>query len=264
MKKVLALVLAVLLLAALTPMAFAASATVNVSVSVDGKLLVAAQPVSVSEMTLDAALKAANKAYFSGGEAGYASGVDATWGVFLISKCWGVTATPFVMVNDEPLGKDSAKGFADTYPVKAGDNIIIATSSDPNVPATALSMTSSVSGTNATVTAKQWVLDFTTFAYTSTAFANAKIVDPATGTALGTTDANGSATVAIPASGVVAVDGLAAIKVAEAAAGAAAPAALPQTGGASVSTIVCFVGLGILAIGATTLIVNKKRTGESI
>ena len=68
MKKLFVLVIAVVLLAAMTPMALAAD-TVYVTVSVDGKLEIAAQPVTVSDMTADAVIRAAHAAYYSGGEA---------------------------------------------------------------------------------------------------------------------------------------------------------------------------------------------------
>jgi LPXTG-motif cell wall-anchored protein len=264
MKKVLALVLVVLMLAAMAPMAMAAG-TVNFSVSLDGKLLVAAQPVSVSDMTVDGALKAAHKAYFKDGEAGYAAGIDATWNMFLITKCWGVAATPYVMINGAPLGSDPANpATADVAAVKAGDNIAIVLSSDAATTPKVVGLTATVAGGSATLTATEWVLDFTTFAYKSSALANAKVVDPTTGTSLGTTDASGKATVTVPASGLVAIDGLAAVKVGEAAAGATTTTALPQTDGVSVSTIIGIAGLGLLVIGAATIVLNKRRASKSV
>ncbi len=260
MKKVLAFVLVVFMLAAISPFAFAASATVNVSISVDGKLLVAAQPVSVTDLTVNGVLKAAHKAYYSGGESGYVADIDPTWNMFLITKCWGVSATPYVIINGYPLGSPEVPDTADKAAVKAGDNIIVSTSSDPAVPAQAIALTATVADGAATVKATSWVLDFTTFTYKSSPLASAKIVDPVTGTALGTTDANGSITVTVPESGIVAVDGLAAINLAGGA-GNAQP--LPQTGGFSASAIVGIAGLALLAAGATTFVVGKKRAGRS-
>ena len=275
MKKVLALVMVVVMLAALAPMALAASATVNVSVSVDGKLLVAAQPVSVSDLTVSSVLKAAHKAYFKDGESGYAAGIDKTWNMFLITKCWGVTATPYVVVNGAPLGSDpKAPSTADVAPVKAGDNIIICTSSDTNKPATPISLPATVADGKATITATSWTLDFTTFTYKSAPAASMKVVDDK-GAALGTTDASGKATVAVPASGIVAINGLAAISVGKAGAAAGGTTGtaaagdtgsagnLPKTDGVSASTIIGFAGLALILVGAASIVISKKRTGKS-
>jgi hypothetical protein len=218
MKMVLALAIAVILLMVMTPVALAASAsdsgtTVYVSVSVDGKLLVAAQPVTITDMTVQGAIKAAHAAYYSGGESGYTAGIDPTWNMYLITKCWGITGTPFVIINDAPLGA-TAPQTVDTTPVVANDNIIICTSSDPtNKPAQPVSLKSTLSGDSATVTATAWTLDFTTFTYSHAPLANANVVNPTTGASLGTTDANGQITVTVPESGVVAIEGLAAINV---------------------------------------------------
>jgi hypothetical protein len=213
MKIVLAVVIAVLMLAVMAPIALADSGvTIYVSVSVDGKLLVAAQPVTVTTLTVDGALKAAHAAYYSGGESGYASGIDTTWNMYLISKCWGVQGVPFVIINDAPLGA-TAPQTVDTTPVKANDNIVISTSNDAmNNPAKPVALTATVSGDSATVTAVLWTLDFTTFTYSHAPLANANVID-SKGASLGTTDANGSITVTIPADGIVAIDGLSAINV---------------------------------------------------
>lgn len=229
MRKVLALVIVVIVLMAMTPIPLAAGSTVYVSVSVDGKLEVAAQPVEVTELTVQGAIKAAHTAFFSGGESGYAGGIDKAYNMFLITKAWGVSATPYVILNDAPLGAPENPGTADTAPIKAGDNIIICTSGNPAVPATPVSLAATVSGDSAAVTATAWTLDFTTFTYSSAPLANTAVIDPATGASLGTTDADGSITVSIPESGAVAVDGLAAININAAAAAAAAPeAAAPK------------------------------------
>ena len=208
----------------MAPIALAADSgtTVYVSVSVDGELLVAAQPVTVTELTVDGAIKAAHAAYYSGGESGYTAGIDPMWNMYLISKCWGVIATPYVIINDAPLGSPKVPQTADAAPVAANDNIIICTSSDAmNKPAQPVSLTATLSGDSATVTAIAWTLDFMTFTYSSAPLANANVVDPTTGASLGTTDANGRITVTVPEIGVVAIEGLAAINV------KAAPASAP-------------------------------------
>jgi hypothetical protein len=226
MKKALAIVVAVLLLAAMAPVALAAGTTVNVSVSVDGKLLVAAEPDPVDTATVDAVIRAAHAAFYSGGESGYTAGIDSTWNMFLITQCWGVATTPYVILNDAPLAST-----ADTTPVANGDNLIICLTSDMNTTPSPIYLKASVSGNSATVTANLWTLDFSTFAYSSSPFGGAKGIDPATGSSRGTTDANGSVTVAVPASGIIAIDGLAAIKVQAASGGGqTAPAASETTG----------------------------------
>jgi hypothetical protein len=192
-------------------------------------------------MTVDSAIRAAHASYYSGGEAGYTAGIDTTYNMYLITQAWGITATPYVIVGGAPLGANPAvPSTADAAPVKAGDNIIICTSSDPAKPAKPVSLEASASGSIATVTATAWTLDFTTFTYSSAPLANTPLIDPATGAPLGTTDAAGKAEVFIPESGLATVDGLAAINLyavvsapipAEDAASAASPAAAPDTAG---------------------------------
>jgi hypothetical protein len=76
-----------------------------------------------------------------------------------------------------------------------------------------VSLTATLSGDSATLTATAWTLNMADFTYTSAPLANANVVDPTTGTSLGTTDANGHITVTVPESGIVAIEGLAAINV---------------------------------------------------
>jgi hypothetical protein len=187
--------------------------TVYITVAVDGKVVVAAEPLTTSGTTVDAVLKDAHIAFYADGEAGYVAGIDSMWNMFLITKCWGVTATPFVIVNGGPLGSTANPDTADIAPVRNGDNIIISTSSDPNVPALAIALSVDVADGSATVTATNWVLDFTTFTYQSSPFADAEVTDPATGASLGKTDAEGKITVTPPESGVVVVGNVSAIRV---------------------------------------------------
>jgi len=184
-----------------------------ISVSVDGKLLVAAQPVPYTEnMTVDKALKAAHAKYYSGGESGYAAGVDPTYNVFLINTCWGIKQIPFIILNDTPAPGPKITTFADVTPVAVNDNIIICTATTQGA-ATPVSLTATISGNSATLTATSWIFNASNFTYTSAPLANANVIDPTTGASLGTTDDNGHITVTIPASGVVAIEGLAAINV---------------------------------------------------
>jgi hypothetical protein len=151
--------------------------------------------------------------YYSGGEKGYAAGIDSTFNMFLITKCWGIKATPFVIVNDKPLGADlTVPPTVDAAPVTANDNIIICMSSDPmSRPAQPVSLTATLFGNSATVTATAWTLDFTTFTYSHAPLANADVVDPVKGTFLGNTDIDGRITITVPESGIIAIKGLAAI-----------------------------------------------------
>ena len=208
MKKVLACIIAVLLLVSMMPVVHAADATVYVTVSVDGKLELAAQPVTVSDTdTVETVLKKAHADFYSGGEAGFAAGIDAMYNMYMISQFWGVPGTPCVIVNDAPLGADMSKpASADVCPVANGDNIVVSVASDPmGAPNPYVSM----SAADGLVSAKLWTLDFMTFQYKSSPLANAAVVDPTTGASLGTTDAAGN--IAAPAADVVAIDGLSAI-----------------------------------------------------
>jgi hypothetical protein len=183
------------------------------SASVDGVLLVAAQPVAYTDgMTVDKALKAAHAAYYPGGESGYAAGIDPSFGIYLISKCWGIQQTPFVILNGSPAPGPTITTFVDATPVAANDNIIICTASTQGA-ATPVSLTATVSDGSVTLTAILWTLNMSTFQYTSEPFANGNVIDPVTGESLGTTGADGKITVTIPESGIVAIEGLAAINV---------------------------------------------------
>jgi hypothetical protein len=221
MKKLLAIVIVVMMLATMAPVALAEEAapaaggesTVYITVCVDGKIVVAAEPLTTTGTTVDTVLLDAHKAFYAEGEAGYIAGIDATWNMFLITKCWGVAATPFVIVNDGPLGSTANPDTADKAAVNNGDNVIIATSSNADVPAVAVSLAVENGEGTATITATNWVLDFTTFTYNTSPFADAEVTDPATGTSLGKTDAEGKVTVTPPESGVAVVGGVSAIRV---------------------------------------------------
>jgi hypothetical protein len=190
-------------------------ATAYISVSIDNKLMLAAAPVKIpAEQTVDAVLKAAHAAYYSGGASGYKSGVYQTYGIYLITKVWGINITPDIVINNTPMGAEEPYlGSVDEHQVKNGDNIIIAIDSDPNKIPTIISMAASVSGNSANITATEWTLSMISFEFSSKPYPNAPIIDPKTGILLGTTDSKGKVTVSIPSSGIVAVDGLAAINV---------------------------------------------------
>ena len=184
-----------------------AGANVYVSVSVDSELLLAAQPVAYTEgMTVDDVLAAAHEAYYSGGLDGYATYTDPIWG-YMIEKCWGVETTPYIVVNDAPL-----QASVNAVDVAANDNIIIYTGADA-MSINPVSLTASVSDGSVTITATVWTFSWTSFMWSSAPLADATVIDPTTGEVLGTTDANGQLTITIPASGIVAIEGMAAIDV---------------------------------------------------
>lgn len=265
MKKAFALVIVVLLLAAMAAPAVLAAdeATVTVSVSANGELVLAAQPVSVSELTVDAVIKAAHKAYCADGEAGYAAGIDSTWNMFMISKCWSVTGTPYVVLNGAPLGAGENAAFisADACPVKDGDNLILSISDNMEKPAMAVSMVAEVADGSCKLTAQNWVMDFATFQYSPNALANYEVTD-ASGASLGTTGADGTLTFAataaaiIPGIGAVPADGSAAAS-APAAPGAApaAPGAAPATGD-PITVYVSVSAEGVLGIASQPVTVT--------
>jgi hypothetical protein len=131
--------------------------------------------------------------------------------MYMVNKCWGVAQVPFIILNDHP---NSEKGFeaVNTIKIAANDNIILCTANTQGA-ATPVSLTATVSGDSTTVKATAWTLNMSTFTYTSAPLANANVIDPETGASLGTTDAGGKITVTVPESGIVAIEGLAAIKV---------------------------------------------------
>ncbi len=100
---------------------------VRVTVNVDGATKILARPVTLEgEQTVEGVLKAAHELYYEGGPDGFAAGLDATWNMFLITKFWGVSATPYVILNGAPLGGgENAMLTADAASVAAGDNIIV-------------------------------------------------------------------------------------------------------------------------------------------
>jgi hypothetical protein len=131
--------------------------------------------------------------------------------MYVVTKCWGVEATPFNVINDTLIAA-SVPEFVNTTPVAENDNVIIWTASTEGA-APPVSLAATVSGDSATVTATAWTFNPATFQSTPGPLADANVIDPTTGESLGTTDADGSITVTVPESGIVAVEGLAAIRV---------------------------------------------------
>jgi hypothetical protein len=216
LKKIISLAVVVLLLLTMLPITSAAGVTVYVTVSIDGKLELAAAPVTVTELTVEAAIKAAHKAYYSGGESGYAA--DASYGAYILLKAWGIEYPAYVIVNDAPTSADAAHYWTiDEYPIKNGDNITISTTTNALKDTKAISLTAEASGKYTTVTVMEWILDTTTYEYSSQPYPNAAITDPKTGTLLGTTNNIGEAQIIVPAGGVVAADGFSAIYISPAA-----------------------------------------------
>jgi hypothetical protein len=188
--------------------------TVYMSVSIDGKLKLAAKPVTVpAGGTAEDALKAAHAQYYAEGEAGFHAGADNQYNIYLIDTCWGIKSVPYIIVNDAIIGSGLEKPVsADLYPIGAGDNIIVnIKEEDPTADIPAVALT--VEDGNVLV-ATQWELDFITFTYVDSPMKNGTVLDAETGKVLGKTDNKGKFRITeVPASGVVALDGYAAIHI---------------------------------------------------
>ena len=186
--------------------------TVYVSISANGVLEIASQPVQVTTYSVQEALKEAHRQYCPQGEAGFGDGINSTYGMYMVNKIWGVETTPYIILNSAPLGTMANADYttADTAPVKEGDNIIIVADAAGVTPACSLEYDE----TSQLVKLQQWALDFTTFKYTPGAIEGVDIIDAQTGAVLGTTNALGNARLTKqPTSGVVAYQGVGAVRV---------------------------------------------------
>ena len=185
--------------------------TVYVSVSANGILEIASQPVEVTTYSVEAAILAAHEKYYAGGTSGFHAGSDNQYAMYMIDNIWGVPTTPYVILNTAPLGSGANAAYisADTAPVSPGDNIIVVADAAGLTPAVSMEYDSS----NGVIKVNQWSLDFTTFQYTSAALENVDIVDAQTGEVLATTNALGNGNVRkVPACGVVAYKGVGAVR----------------------------------------------------
>ena len=185
--------------------------TVYVSISADGVLQIASQPVEITTYSAEAALIAAHEKYCPLGAAGFGAGIDPSYGMYMINTCWGVATTPYVILNTAPLGSGANSAYisADTCPVKAGDNLIVVADASGLTPPVSMEYDQS----NGVIKVNQWALDFTTFQYTSAALENVDVVDAQTGEVLATANALGIGNVRkAPACGVVAYKGVGAVR----------------------------------------------------
>lgn len=189
-----------------------AAQKVYVSVSVDGKLLVAAQPVAYTkDMTLEAVVKAAHTAYYADGLKGYQADESAFGaGYYIINKCWGVQSIPCIIVNDH-INSEVVFQAVNAVKVSANDNIIICTVKSGGT-LTPVSLTATIAGGKVTVTAKIWAQNASDYTWSNKPDKGANVLD-SKGTVLGKTDDNGQITIDIPADGVVIIEGFAAINV---------------------------------------------------
>ena len=186
--------------------------TVYVSISANGVLEIASQPVQVSTYSVQEALKEAHRQYCPQGEAGFGDGINATYGMYMVDHIWGVETTPYIILNTAPLGTMANADYttADTAPVKEGDNIIVVADAAGVTPACSLEY----DPTSQLVKLQQWALDFTTFRYTPGAIEGVDIIDAQTGAVLGTTNALGNARLTKqPTCGVVMYQGVGAVRV---------------------------------------------------
>jgi len=189
-----------------------APVTVYVSISANGVLEIASQPVQVTTYSVQEAIKEAHRQYCPQGEAGFGDGINASYGMYMVNKIWGVETTPYIILNSAPLGTMANADYttADFAPVKEGDNIIIVADAAGVTPACSLEY----DATSQLVKLQQWALDFTTFKYTPGAIEGVDIIDAQTGAVLGTTNALGNARLTKqPTSGVVAYQGVGAVRV---------------------------------------------------
>jgi hypothetical protein len=183
---------------------------VYVSVCVDAALILAAQPLSYTEgMTLEDVIIAAHETYYTGEGTGYDIGTGNSYSMYMVNKCWGITAVPYIILNDKPNSSGGAFEAVNTVQIAENDNVILCcyTSSGTN----SASVTATKSGNSITLSVKLWLFNTSSFAYNNAAYKNAVVWDPATGKILGVTDDKGQITIEIPASGVLAIEGLAAI-----------------------------------------------------
>ena len=187
--------------------------TVYFTVSFNGTLQVASQPVQVTTYTVEEVIKVAHDKWYPGGvAAGFASGIDQSFGMYLINRAWGVDTVPFVIRNNAPLGvnENAAWISADTAPVEHGDSISLTVMEAQG----AYPVVSMILEPDGNVSVLQWAFDTATFQYASSSFAAIEIIDPLDGTRLGETNQMGKAFgMRTPASGVAAVKGLGAVRV---------------------------------------------------
>ena len=188
--------------------------TVYITVSADGVLKVAAQPIQVTTYSVEAVIVAAHEQFYSEGLMGFNAGTNNSYGMYMIDKFWGIATTPYVIKNSAPLGSGANAEYisADAAPVAPGDNIIVVADTNGATPPISLEYDKETQ----IVKVNQWALDFTTFQYTNAAVENVDIVDAETGAVLGTTNALGNARLSkMPACGVAAYPGVSAVAVSD-------------------------------------------------
>lgn len=162
---------------------------VTVSICADGELVLAAMPVTAPEATLDSAIRAAHERYCPIGAAGYDAGVSSEYGLWMITKVWGVETVPYVIRNTSPLGEGENADYitADITPISEGDNIILVADASGRTPP--ISLEASPYNDKLLIRAQQWELDFSTYRYVSSPW-RGDLVD-IVGNYLGTTNAFG-------------------------------------------------------------------------
>ena len=175
----------------------AESTKVYFTMVVDGEILVMAQPVQVSgdKPTVEDAIREAHKQYYSGGEAGFKAGTDASYGVYLISTVWGINGNPLVILNSAPLsaGENVTNPFANVSKIMNGDNIVVNLNTNFMNPKPVVAIAAAVDGENADLTVINWALQMD-FTFKTSPMADCVLYD-ANGNVIGKTDADGKATV---------------------------------------------------------------------
>lgn len=182
-----------------------------ITVSIDGNIELMAQPISITKGdTVHDILVKAHEQFYPNGSKGFSAGIDPSWNIYLMTKVWGIESSPYVIVNNYPIGADpDAPASADSYVVASGDNIIVSLSAANNS-FPVISLAANIQGNNVTITASKWSISMTTFMYESTPAANFNVMD-ASGNILGRTNASGKLT--IPLTDIVVLEGYAAIQI---------------------------------------------------
>jgi hypothetical protein len=188
-----------------------------VSVSIDGYLKLASIPVPLkSGENLSNLFERVHELFFSEGASGYAAAMDNPIyaGFFMIYKFGNYEGVPYVLVDGAPIGsnaKTAGMSSADQVLNQHFDNVcvVIGTSQQYTMPVGGLVYDTETKKLSAT----SWIFDVGTYTYSTETLPDVNVVDPQTNKLIGVTGADGTLIVELSdsASGIVAVEGLAAI-----------------------------------------------------
>jgi hypothetical protein len=185
----------------------AGNKVVTVSVSLEGKLVLAAYPFALEsgKDTVIDAFKAAHDAFYPGGaEAGFADGMDTTYNMYTITKAWGVAANPTIIFNHGVLS-----GTANEFKLENGDNVIFNITANAFGGATLLSPFGVINPDTGDfeLTVRSQAMDYSSFSYIYAPVANATVAD-FDGNVLGVTNIDGKLVIpAAQAKGIAIISG---------------------------------------------------------